>query len=87
MRRNLLMHYDYDDILIGSNNLDQQLVWFKKHYKKLNKFQKESLKYLYLDNTYMSSVIEQMNNDIKEEKRKKIIEKNKVNEEENKERN
>ncbi len=31
MGRNILMHYDYDDILIGSNNLDQQLVWFKKH--------------------------------------------------------
>mgnify|MGYP007016110289 FL=1 len=73
--------------MIGSNNLDQQLIWFKKHYQTLNKHQKESLKCLYLDNTYMSSVIEQMNNDIKEEKRKKIIEKNKVNEEENKERN
>ena len=87
MRRNILMHYNYDDILIGSNNLDQQLIWFRKHYKTLNKHQKESLKCFYLDNTYMNSVIEQINNEIKEEKRKKIIEKNKVNEGKNKERN
>jgi len=73
------MHYDYDDILIGSNNLDQQIVWFKKHYKKLNKVQKESLKFLYWDNTYMSSVIERIENDIKKEKRKKIIEEEKNN--------
>lgn len=79
MRRNILMHYNYDDILIGSNNLDQQIVWFKKHYKKLNKVQKESLKFLYWDNTYMSSIIEQIENDIKEEKRKKIIEEEKNN--------
>ncbi len=79
MRRNLLMHYNYDDILIGSNNLDQQLVWFKKHYQILNKHQKESLKFLYLDNTYMSSVIERIENDIKKEKRKKIIEEEKNN--------
>jgi len=81
MRRNILMHYNYDDILIGSNNLDQQIVWFKKHYKKLNKVQKESLKFLYWDNTYMSSIIEQIENDIKEEKRRKIKEKYNVNEE------
>ena len=79
MGRNILMHYDYDDILIGSNNLDQQLTWFKKHYQILNKHQKESLKFLYLDNTYMSSVIERIENDIKKEKRKKIIEEEKNN--------
>lgn len=78
MGRNVLMHYDYDDILIGSNNLDQQLTWFRKHYKTLNKHQKESLKCLYLDNTYMSSVIEQINNEIKEEKKKKIMDKYKM---------
>ena len=81
MGRNILMHYDYDDILIGSNNLNQQLTWFRKHYKTLNKHQKESLKFLYLDNTYMGSVIEQIENDIKEEKRRKIKEKYNMNEE------
>ena len=81
MKQKILAHYDYDDIIIGANNLGQILVWLRNRYRKLNKSQKDSLRYLYLDNTYMGSVIEQIENDIKEEKRRKIKEKYNMNEE------
>lgn len=74
----ILAHYNYDDILIGCNNLYQQIVWFENRYKRLNKPQKESLKHLYIENTYMNNIIEQINNEIKEEKRKKIMDKYKI---------
>lgn len=82
LKQNLLMHYNYDDILLSAENLDQMLIWFKKRYKKLNHVQKESLKYFYLDNKYMNNIIKQTDNDIKEEKKQKIIEKYKKDERE-----
>ena len=72
------IYYNYDDILLGCQNLDQLLNWFAKKYKRLNKTKRDQLKCRY-ENTYMAGIIEQLENEIKEKRKIKRAEK--VNEE------
>jgi len=74
----ILAHYNYDDILIGCNNLYQQIVWFENRYKRLNKPQKESLKHFYYDHIYMIRLIKQIDENFENSKKIKRADKNKV---------
>lgn len=76
MNRKLVGLESYDDIILGCQNLEQNLEWFTYFYTKLNMTKKKNLKARY-ENHIIGLIIEIVEEQIKETKRLKLIEKNK----------
>lgn len=68
-----IIYYNPDDILTGCNNLDQMLKYFVREYKNLKKPARDQIKSRF-ENTYMSAIIDQLDNEIKESKKVKKVE-------------
>lgn len=65
-KKNKLIFYN-NDFLVGCQNLDQLLQWFAIRYKRLSKIKRDNLKARY-ENTYMTKIIEQLDDEIKKAK-------------------
>lgn len=61
--------YLNDNAYVGSQNIKQSLNYFAERYKISSKVMRDSLK-SYFENTYMSKIIEQLDSEIKEERKR-----------------
>lgn len=61
--------YLNDNSYVGSQNIRQSLNYFAERYKISSKVMRDSFK-SYFENTYMSKIIEQFDEEIKEERKR-----------------